>query len=83
MFDDVSNVENVTVVGWDVDIRGEKEVAPGLTVGMWFAEVAGITVGCKNHVTGMISENSFLLSGQLIKELHCVRHSVLCRFGRL
>ena len=43
MFDDVHKVENGTVVGWDVSIGREKEVAPGPTASIGFTEVAGIT----------------------------------------
>ena len=47
-------------------------MAPGPAASIGFTEVAGVAVGCKNHVAGMIGEYSFLLSGQVIKELLCV-----------
>ena len=51
---------------------GEKEMATGPTASIGFTEVAGVAVGCKNHVDSMIVEYSFLLSGQVIEELSCV-----------
>ena len=35
----------------------------------WFAEVAGITVYGDDHVAGIVSENRFVLGGNVIKEL--------------
>ena len=44
MFNDVCNVENSTVVWWDVCIGGEEKMAAGAAACSWYAEVAGITV---------------------------------------
>ena len=50
---------------------------------LWFTEVAGVAVCSKDHVTGVVCDDGFFLHGEIIKELYCVFHVVLCRFGRL
>lgn len=36
---------------------------------LWFTEVAGVAVCCKDHVAGMVCDDGFFLRGKIIKEL--------------
>ena len=67
MFDDMCDVENGAIIGWDVGCGGEEEVAASTAASFWFAKMAGITVGSKDHITGMVGENGFFLSGEVVK----------------
>ena len=51
MFDDVRDVEDGSIVGWDVGVVGKEEVATGAAFGFELAEVAGVAVDGKDHVT--------------------------------
>ena len=63
MFDYVGNIQDGAIVGWDVGIGGQEEVATSVASGFWFTQVAGIAVGCQNHVASMVRENGSVLRG--------------------
>ena len=69
LFNDVGNVEDCPIVGRYICIGGKKEVAACATAGLWFTEVAGVTVCSKNHIASMVGENRFFLRGQVVEEL--------------
>ena len=63
MFDDVGKVEDGAIAGWYVRIGGQKIVAACMTVRFGLTEVTSIAVCSKNHVAGMIGDNSIFLHG--------------------
>ena len=63
MFDDMSKVEDVTIVGWDVSSSGQKEVAAGTAACFGLTEITSVAVCSKDHVAGMVSDNSIFFGG--------------------
>ena len=69
MFDDVGKGEDDAIVGQDVSSGGQKEVAAGTTVCFGLTELTSVAVRRKNHVAGIISDNSIFLHGWIVKQL--------------
>ena len=61
VFDDVSNVEDRTIVGRDVSIGRKKEMAACTAACFGFTEVTCVAVGGKDHVTGVVCEDGVFL----------------------
>ena len=72
MFDDVCNVQDGTVVGWNVCMGREEKMAAGPASSFRFAEVAGITVYSEYHVAGVASDDGIFLSCEVVEELQRV-----------
>ncbi len=49
MFNDMCDVWNCAIVGLNVGLGGEEEVASGVAASFWFAKVACVAVDCKYH----------------------------------
>ena len=72
MFDDVCDVQNGTVVEWNVRMGREEKMAAGAALSFRFAEVAGITVCSEYHVAGVVSDGGIFLSCKVVKDLQRV-----------
>ena len=66
MFDDVCDVQDGAVVGRNVCMGREEEVAAGMASSIRFAEVAGIKGCSKYHVAGMISDDGIFLCCEVV-----------------
>ena len=67
-FEDFGDVEDGTVVGWVVDVRGAKEMASDLTACGRLAEVGCITVDCEDHVALFVGEDGIRVCCRVIEE---------------
>ena len=83
MLDDVGNVQDGTIVGWDFCIGGEKEMPTSSAMCAGFAEITGIAVDGKDHVAGIVCENCIVLGGDVVKDLFRVMECVQSGFGEL
>ena len=83
MFDDVGNVKDGPVVGWDFCVRREKEMSPCTAARYGFAEITGIAVDGEDHVTGIVGEHCFILGGYVVQELFCLLECFDSWFGGL
>ena len=63
MFDDVGKVEDSAIVGQDVSSGEQKEVAASATARFGLYEGTSIAVCSKDHVAGMVSDNSIFFGG--------------------
>ena len=72
MFDDVCDVQNDTIVGWNVCMGREEKMAAGMASSFRFAEVAGVIVCSEYHVAGVVSDDGTFLSCEVVEELQRV-----------
>ena len=61
MSNDVCNVEDSAIVRGQGCIRGHEKVTTSLAASLWFAQIAGVAVGCQNHVAGILCDDRFVL----------------------
>ena len=66
MFDDLCNVHYGAIVGWNVSMGREEEVAAGMALGVRLTEVAGVTVCRKYHVAGVVRDDGIFLCFKVV-----------------
>ena len=81
MFDDVGDIQDGPVVGWDFRIGREKEMPPSAAAFPGFTEITGVAVYGEDHVAGVVGENCIVLGGDVIQELFCMLECVNSGFG--
>ena len=69
MFDDVCDIQDSPVVGWDFRIGREKEMPPSAAACPGLAEITGVAVYGEDHVAGIVGENCIVLGGNVTQEL--------------
>ncbi len=80
MFDDVGNVQDGSIVGWDFCIGGEKKLPTGSATCAGFAEITGIAVDGKDRVAVVVGENCIVLGADVVEELFRVLECVKSGF---
>ena len=66
MFDDVCDLQDGAIVGRNVCMGREEEVAAGTSSSIRFAKVAGIAVCSEYHVAGMVSDDGIFLCCEVV-----------------
>jgi hypothetical protein len=82
--DELSKVEDCAIVFGIGGVDGQEKVSAGAAACFEFAQIGGIAVHDKHHVTSSVSDDGVLVCGGVVKEVLALRHGVLggCCLGR-
>ncbi len=78
--DELGKVEDCAIVLGVGNVGGQEKVSTGAAACFEFAQIGGIAVHDKHHVTPSVSDDGVLVCGSVVKELLALRHGVLGGF---
>jgi hypothetical protein len=75
--DELGKVEDRAIVFGVGGVGGQEKVSAGVAACFKFAQIGGVAVYNKHHVTPSVSDDGILVCSGVVKELFASRHGVL------
>jgi hypothetical protein len=79
--DELGKVEDHAIFFGVCSVSGKEKVSAGAAACFGFAQIGGVAVHDKHHVTPSVSDDGVLVCGGVVKELLALHHGVLGGFS--